>query len=224
MYKVIAISIALTLVTLLSGPTAFADSGFMLAPVTDTYITVHPELGGPDSNHGNDQGLIIIGTTGYNTYPLIKFDLSILKNYSIMQSANADGAPTLTLNVAGGWWNCVYSCTQTIQAFAILKSWEEYTVTWNNFGPGPICGVNVDCTPLSTITVTVVQWNVVKLYLPLALVQKWMDHPETNYGILLYSTTAECCQDIGFASRDSQRVMGPEVTFITYPPTPMPPY
>jgi hypothetical protein len=176
----------------------------------DTYITDHPNLGGPNSNHGADKYLEEIGASGFQSFPLIRFDLSGYAGQLVT------GPASLTLNVAGTWNSQTVS--QTIEAFQILTPWNESTVTWNTFGPGPICGVNVSCTSLDTISVTVHPGSQVTFSeLPATLLQNWIDNPASNYGLLLFSTTLPDDQDIAFASRENGAYAGPELTFETVP-------
>jgi len=72
-----------------------AASGTTITASADTYITVHPVLGGPNSNHGADSFLSEIGPNTFQTYPLVRFDLSSFAGQTVM------GAADLSLNVIG---------------------------------------------------------------------------------------------------------------------------
>ena len=47
-------------------------AGTTIIASADTYITVHPVLGGPNSNHGADSFLSEIGPNTFQTYPLVR--------------------------------------------------------------------------------------------------------------------------------------------------------
>ncbi len=113
--------------------------------------------------------------------------------------------------------------SQTIEAFPVLVPWSESTLSWNSFGPGPICGTNVTCVSLDTISLTVNPGDVVTFSnLPASLVQGWIDNPASNYGLLLFSTQQVDNLDITFDSRESTLAPGPELTFQAARATPEP--
>jgi hypothetical protein len=108
--------------------------------------------------------------------------------------------------------------SQSISVYRVLVPWTESTVTWNNFGPGPICNKNVTCTSLSAVSVTVSPGSTVTFSnLPASLLQGWIDNPSSNHGLLLFSTTGVDNEDIAFASRESKVAAGPELKFSTVP-------
>jgi hypothetical protein len=160
----------------------------------DTYITEHPVLGGPNSTHGTDPLLVEIGPNTFRTYPLVRFDLSGFAGQIVT------GPVTLSLNVASIFPGAT-QVTQSLEAFQVLVPWNEATVSWNSFGPGPIFGTNVGATALEPLfTVTVMPGSIVNFSLPAALLQEWINDPSTNDGLLLFSTTTIVDQDIHFAS------------------------
>jgi hypothetical protein len=209
MRKMLIGSVLAVLFALLAGASAFGGV-FTVDAVADTYITEHPNLGGPSSVHGGDQTLFEIGSYTYESYPLIRFDLSAFAGQTVI------GPGSLKLNVESTWSGDTVS--QTIEALAVLIRWDESTVSWNSFGPGPICGTNVSCVSLDTVSVTVSPGSVVTFSnLPSTLLQQWINNPAANYGLLLMSTTLTVHEDITFASRESMIASGPELTFQTTP-------
>jgi PEP-CTERM motif-containing protein len=212
MHRLITIALALVFFVGIPLTPALGSDFQSVGAAADTFITIHPGYGGPGSSHGNEYGMLVIGTPGFYSLPLIQFDLSSFKGRSVI------GSPTLTLNVVGGWNACQFTCTQSIEALPVLAPWNEYSLTWNNFGPGLICGVNVDCTPLDTMTVTVSAiGDVVIFNLPPAALQQWINDPGGNNGLLLFSTTQAGHQDIIFASREDGQYPGPQLTFEVTP-------
>jgi len=196
------------LVAWLPGAAAFGGV-IVVGAAADTYITEHPNLGGPSSVHGGDPTLFEIGSSIFKSYPLIRFDLSAFAGQSVI------GFASLRLNVVGTWQVPV---SQTIDVLPVLVPWNESTVSWNSFGSGPICGTNVSCVSLDTVSVTVSSGSVVTFSnLPSALLQQWIDNPAANYGLFLLSTTLIDHEDITFASRESTIASGPELTFQTTP-------
>jgi hypothetical protein len=219
MRRLVALCIV-AMCALLTGTAAAQEYPVYTVPdVIDAWITVHPAWGGPNTPHVLAGGLEEVGCNGFQAFPLIQFDLSGFRGHTVV------GTPTLTLTVEGGW-NTQYGYggpwSQTVQALRVVKPWTNNQVTWNNFGPGPICVtpnwqgmVNVDCSPLDTVSMAVFVGDQVTWHIPASLLQQWIDYPQSNKGILLLSTTPYCCQDIAFASLKSTIYPGPELTFAT---------
>ena len=218
MRKLLLSGIAVVLFALLSGAAIAQDYPVYTVPdVVDAWITMHPAWGGPTTPHVMWIWLEEVGSYGYQAFPLIQFDLSGFKGHTVV------GTPTLTLTVLGGWdiqYGYRGPWSQTVQALRVVKPWTNNQVTWNNFGPGPICitpnwqgVVNVDCNPLDTVSMTVFVGDQVTWHIPASLLQQWIDYPETNRGILLLSTTLLTCQDIGFGSLKNTTYPGPQLTF-----------
>jgi hypothetical protein len=184
----------------------------------DTTISLHPDWGGPNDPHILQVNMMEIGSYGYQSFPMVQFDLAAFAGHKVV------GSPTLTITVSGGWdgWGYKGPWSQTVQALRVLQPWINRMVTWNNFGPGPICvlpywqgRVNVDCNPLDTVSMTVYAGDQVTWHIPASLVQQWIDHPETNNGLLFLSTTQTYCQDIHFAGVTNTTYPGPKLTFLT---------
>jgi hypothetical protein len=193
-------------------------SAATIAASADTYIAEHTVLGGKGSIHGTDPTLYEIGASTFRAFPLVRFDLSGFAGETVTGSA------ALSLNVTGIHPSAAQA-TQHLEARQVLVSWEEATLSWNSFGPGPISGTNVSPTALDPHTVTVKAGDVVTFSLPAAVVQTWIDSPSTNYGLLLYSTTNVTIKDIHFASKENTTASGPELSFDTdaISPAPAPP-
>jgi len=190
--------------------------GHTVTASADTYITVHPSLGGPSSTHGSDPTLYEIGSTSCSegqcmAYPLVQFDLSGFAGQTVV------GPGSLSLNVVATFGSDTVS--QSIEAYQVLVPWKASTVSWNSFGPGPICGTNVVCTSLDTVSVSVSPGSTVTFSnLPAALLQQWINNPASNHGLLLLSTTLATDQDIQFASTRSKVASGPKLSFQTSAP------
>ena len=91
--------------------------------------------GDGNKNYGNDNYLEISNYNNYNTYSLIEFDLNQLPQGCSIQSAilkvfHKDG---------GGGGNSF-----NFNARKVLNSWNEGSVTWNNFGSSNIGATNYD--------------------------------------------------------------------------------
>ncbi len=219
MRKLFLLSIVVALVIFFCGLAAAQQYPVYTVPdVIDAWITVHPSWGGPNTPHVLWDTVEEIGSYGFQTFPLIQFDLSAFAGHAVT------GNPTLTLTVHSGWNGGGYKgpWSQTVEALRVVKPWTNNQVTWNNFGPGPICitpnwqgVVNVDCNPLDTVSMTVYPGDQVTWHIPAWLVQQWIDHPETNRGLLLLSITQQTCQDIHFAGLKNTEYPGPELTFET---------
>jgi hypothetical protein len=190
--------------------------GHTVTASADTYITEHPSLGGPSSTHGSGPTLYEIGASSCSegdcvAFPLVQFDLSGFAGQTVV------GTGSLSLNVVATWNSATVS--QSLEAFQVLVPWKQSTVSWNSFGPGPICGTNVVCTSLDTVSVTVNPGSTVTFSnLPASLLQQWINNPASNYGLLLQSTTLATDQDIQFASTRSTVAAGPKLSFQTTAP------
>ena len=221
-----------------------AQGGFCTVQLTasgggnDTFITRHPNLGGPNSNHGTQWGMWVIGSLSFESYPLMFFDVGSLG--PDCQMAISPG--TITLNVIDTYGQGLVS--QNMELLRVLVPWVEDDVTWNSFGPGIIKGENVDFAPLDVKGVTAgpcaypavippatphpvsCSHSAATFTVPMDTLQAWIDDPTTNYGVLVYSSTLPVHKDIVFATRENQYhypggspVPGPSLTFVGCPAT-----
>ena len=114
-----------------------ASAANISATVTqDTYVTVHPGLFGPDSNHGNDAstdvrdyllyeiGTVVTPLQRYQSFPLLSFDLGAYSGSTVA------GPGTLTLTVYDTWGHNLV--TQALELRPVTTSWSETVVTWNS--------------------------------------------------------------------------------------------
>jgi hypothetical protein len=160
-----------------------------LSPSADTYISEVSSLGGADKNHGGDNRLLAITLGGYQTYPLIRFDLTGYAGRTI----SGDGV--LYLNLQGVGVDPVYApLPRSISAYQVLVNWDPATVTFNSFGTSPGLQIGADVAPSPFTVVDGITWanagEYVKFTVPRALLQAWIDRPESNAGILLRNEAA----------------------------------
>lgn len=156
----------------------------------DTMITKHPGLGGPDSSHGDATSLYIIGDTSvYHTQILVQFDLSACAGLTVVSDVvyRAHFIARHPAASAGNFANLI----------RMRQPWSEAS-TYTQQTPvvaEPWLGM-VHLTPSHPLGY--IEWTV-----PAWIVQDWIDHPATNYGLLMYSGTIAYQEDVQFASSET---------------------
>jgi hypothetical protein len=103
--------------------------------------------------------------------------------------------------------------SQDIALYQSLVTWDESTVTWNNFGGDPAIQADERGPEIarrvvawSTDQYTYVQWQI-----PSSLVQTWINNASSNNGLVFISYTTATVQDFGFGTRESAET--PRLTF-----------
>ena len=185
-------------------------SAVTLVPVADTFITIHPGLGGAGSNHGPDTSLYVISPNVGSPNPvytatLVRFDLSAYAGQTIQ------GPATLSMYVQGTNFGPGIP-DRLIALKNISGTWNEATVNANNATLVP--GAIVDQQTvhyLSPADDGYVSWT-----LPAAYVQGWIDAPATNGGLYVENQSGGPFNDLQFGSRESARP--PLLTFVVPEP------
>jgi len=185
-----------------------ASASITVTPVADTFITIHPVLGGATSNHGSDLFLAVIGPNLDNpvyTASMVRFDLSAYAGQTVQ------GAATFAMHVQGTNFNNSGVPDRNIAVQNIVGTWNEATVTANNasFVPGAV----LDTQSIHYLTSAddgYVSWT-----LSAAYVQSWIDTPALNNGLYIQNPTGGPINDLQFGSRES--VNQPQLTFSTVP-------
>lgn len=166
---------------------AFAEATVVNAKASaDSFLSVHPSLGSGNAPMGNREYLASIGAWGYESYPIVRFNLSGLAGKTV----NSDA--TLSLSYLGYFADP----RMTISLYAVNNAWSEASSTWNNYSPayGPLLSTtNVDVGGLG---VGDKQYFTV----PQATVQGWIDNGASNFGVFLVSD--HFSRDISWASRE----------------------
>ena len=173
----------------------------------DTMITVHSGLGGANSTHGSDATLYTIGLDGFNTYSLVRFDLSLYDGQTVV----ADGA--FRMYLAGAF--PAPAVDRTVNVYEVLINWDAATATYNNFGgsPGIQSGTDVSGVPTAT---ALLSWNsdaddgYRSWTIPQSLLQNWINNPATNRGFLLAIGSGE--RDLNYKSMEGANP--PQLSFI----------
>ena len=94
----------------------------------DTAITNHPGLGGTSGVNGSDTTMYAIGTGGFESHPLVRFDVSAFAGHSV------SGSPSFRLFLNGGQSP---ASNNSLDLNRVLVSWDE-TTSWDTFGPQPL--------------------------------------------------------------------------------------
>lgn len=181
---------------------------FTLAPAADTFITVHPNLGGPSSTHGSDPFLAVIGPNVGNpvvTHSLVRFDLTSLSGQTVQ------GPVTFSMYVQGTNFNNPGVPDRSISVRDISGAWDEATVTANNatLVPGAVVATQ-SIHYLTSADDGYVSWT-----LSAAYVQSWIDTPALNYGLYIQNVAGGPINDLQFGSRESANA--PQLTINAIP-------
>lgn len=193
---------------------ATAEAGtYSLAPIADARVINYP--GYQNLNFVNDILSCYTESSNLNIQrSFIQFDLSSvsLASTQIVQSA------TLTLIAATSFGN--NASNRPMEIYRVLSPWTESGLTWSNRdathawanGGGDFVGLSGQPYAISTASPTngqAVTWDVT------TLVQEWVTHATTNYGLLLKS---EDGNNLTFAQRES--ATPPNLTIVVGPGLP----
>jgi hypothetical protein len=131
--------------------------------------------------------------SGKDEYGLVKWNLSDIAPGSKVGSASV--ALTVT-----------DSSTQAYQAYALKRPWSESEVTWNSYAAGKpweVAGAqgSLDREATAAGNLAPSPTGERTFVLPTALVQRWVDDPATNHGIIFASVTNT--DGFDFYSRES---------------------
>ena len=202
-----SIHVRLALAGLSLGVAAHASAALVtLTPVADSFITIHPGLGGPSSNHGSDPFLAVIGPHDPNlvfTASMVRFDLSAYAGQTV------SGPVTFSMYVQGTNFNNPGVPDRNIEVKIIVGGWNEATVTANNASFVP--GATLDTQSIHYLTSAddrYVSWTI-----PAEYVQSWIDTPALNNGLFIVNPTGGPINDLQFGSRESAHQ--PKLTFNT---------
>lgn len=183
-------------VACLSGAAKTAQAEFIrVDSAADTYLSATPS---PTDTHGSDPYLHLVGDNSSNAaWPLMQFDLTPYQG-RVIQGAYA----YVRLYVTDAPYDALAS--QIVELHSSLAAWTESGTSLANFAGGIGVGTGSIGPTLST---TIADWDETPRYvtfkIPKAVVQSWIDHPETNLGVVLVSNTSTAGQDMYFASREN---------------------
>ena len=180
-----------------------AEASITLTPSQDTFVTDSPYIpGSENSSHGSDPILYAIrGAWGNYTYSLIQFDLSSYAGQNVM------GPATLELHINGQ--GCfLRSIPRTISLHEVLIPWDGNATFVNpfSFAAGPTFGfdTDVDAAALATREVLYneptpywVSWTI-----PAEVLQRWIDDPASNHGLIVANEEGANKYDLTFDSME----------------------
>lgn len=178
----------------------------------DTYVSNHPNLGGPNATHGGLTDLYAIGegagnSRTYYTIPLSRFDLTGLSGTVSRGSFNAYYASNY------------YGVANDVTLRPVLVGWTEAAATYNNFGP--VAGVQWGSDTGEAMSTVTLPGSTTGYYVPwevtASLVQSWVTTPESNNGVSLVPVDVNSTKDVTFKSREAGWTRAPylAITFIT---------
>lgn len=168
-------------------------------PTPDYYGTEDTKLFVNDQNRNFRNGSIMQADGNPDTAALFKWDISDVAPGSVVTSAS------ITLNI-------VNRSTQTYELYEVLRPWVERRATWNDFDSGNAWDVpgaqgagDRGSTAVGDFTATTKGLVTIDLNAEgIALVQQWVNNPESNYGVILqdYANT----DGMGFHSSEHSDV------------------
>ncbi len=168
------------------------------AAVADTYITESPNNGGPNSTHGSETTLRVFSQAGHLTRPLVRFDLSSLAGTAVT-------SPTATLSLVLLTTDPGQS---SISVHEQLAPFSESLSTWNSLGGGSPGGVLDTIVVQPSFLGTRRTWT-----LPANLIQKWIDTPALNHGLILLPLSTASAQ---FESREGLNPSFPQPALLNF--------
>ena len=185
--------LSLSLTFFAAEPTVAAETTTYLASIADASILENA----PTTNYGGAATLGADGDrpsgSGKDRYGLLRWDLGGIAPGTKISSAS------VTLSVTN-------SSTQTYEAYALNRAWVESEVTWSRYAAGKpweVAGAkgSLDREATATGKVTPSATGELTFALPAALVQRWVDDPATNRGIIVANATNP--DEFEFYSRES---------------------
>ncbi len=201
MTKRIALLLGAMATAILSLSVAFFAAETTVAAETTTYLTSIADASilenAPNTNYGAAATLGADGDrpsgSGKDRYGLLRWDLGGIAPGTRISSAS------VTLSVTN-------SSPQTYEAYALKRAWVESEVTWNRYAAGKpweVAGAKGPLDREATVagTVTPSATGERTFALSAALVQRWVDDPATNHGIIVANATNS--DEFEFYSRES---------------------
>ena len=179
----------------------------------DSFITDAAGLGGPNSTHGQETGLWSINyfTPGAGgslaTRPVFKFDLSNVPSFT------AAGDATFRVYLSGPNNQSYYQSTaRRVDLYQVNSAWDEASVSWNN---RPSISYQNSAEIVYVGDNRWVEWRV-----PRALLQQWLDDPNSNHGLMLVNELPDSfLYDLVFASREHPGNTAAQLIFDVTGPT-----
>ncbi|MDQ3286633.1 MAG: DNRLRE domain-containing protein, partial [Actinomycetota bacterium] len=185
----IALLLAAMVTAILSLGVTFFAAETTVAAETTTYLNSIADASilenAPNTNYGGAATLGADGDrpsgSGKDRYGLLRWDLGGIAAGTRINSAS------VTLSVTN-------SSPETYQTYALKRAWVESEVNWNRYAAGQPWGVagakgSLDREATAAGTVTPSATGERTFALPTALVQRWVDDPATNYGIVIANAT-----------------------------------
>jgi Domain of unknown function (DUF5122) beta-propeller len=161
--------------------------------VADTRISENA----PTTNYGGATSIFVDGDagSGKDDYALLKWDLS-----GLIAPGTKVSSASVTLSVSNN------PSTQTYEAYALKRAWVESLATWNSYAAGlpwEVAGAKGSLDRETTVASTITPFATGEQTFALSpsLVQRWVDDPASNQGIII--ADAANADGFDFYSRES---------------------
>jgi probable HAF family extracellular repeat protein len=179
-----------------------------LTSTADTYISNASKES--TKNFGGATGLVTDGNPDKST--LVRWDLSGIPAGSVVHSA------TLSVNVSG-------TSGDTYEIYEVLQNWAESQATWTkatsttNWSTAGAQGAAHGTTVLGTISAPTAGVRTIALGADgLAAVQRWINMPSSNFGLILQDYANSTNDDLVISSRETGTSANCPRLILTYDP------
>ena len=205
---VAALVAVLVLIVTGAPPKIAAAESSNLASIADTKIAENA----PTTNYGGATTIGVDGDepngSGKDAYSLLRWDLSSIPAGSTVNSAS------VTLNVTN-------SSPLTYQTYKLKRPWEESSATWLLYAsdsPWEIAGAKGSLDRRARLgSVSPSATGKQSFALSAAVVQRWVDNPTSNRGIIIANSTN--ADGFDFSSRQAADASARPTLSVDYSPT-----
>lgn len=184
----------------------------ILSQGSDTFIEAYAV----DVNHEGEEKMTL--SDGGMRVPLIRFDLASVPRGIVIKGAQ--------LNLSAIYrWGSATSLDTTV--YRLLRPWEAGQATWLNAAAGQgwakpgALGADEDYDPTPVARRTMSAYPATYSYNVSGLVRRWLEDPESNYGLLLRGEGGSCNFNLASSEHANPNMRPKLVIQYTYP-TPMP--
>ena len=197
-----------------SEPDSAADIASLIPPITSS---TSPNVGdtfiaeaNPTTSAGNSPVLRVNGSAPNCAAAFFRFDLSSQAGQRV------SGDPSFFVSLQASQNPQAVNTSITLELRESTGNWNDNS-TWNNIPGGPPTG-SISGTVLETVTLT---YNAatdgdgtINFNIPEAIVQRWIDDPDSNRGVVIRSLTTAANNELRFTSNNGDRNFAPTLSVL----------